>query len=218
MLTPTLLPYMHTHFHRPSHTHIPPPHTFHTCSLLTCSSPIHSSWHSHSSTLRISAPHPPQEDSPICLVVGVPLITCIAVVTLLGTPITVLIVLHFRMSIHQRKTRQQQMMQSRPNTYTQMSTLFDEITSSTASGVPLLSPRSISQKVEVGEMIANGRLGQVFVGCYQGETVAVKKFHLGCEQVWFRAGLISITCLSTLPNASLCWFLVSGTGWLTLLL
>lgn len=78
------------------------------------------------------------------------------------------------------------MMQSRPNTYTQMSTLFDEITSSTASGMPLLSPRSISQKVEVGEMIANGRFGQVFVGCYQGETVAVKKFHLGSEQVWFR--------------------------------
>ena len=89
--------------------------------------------------------------------------------------------------MHQRKTHQQQTVQLRPHvqtSYVQMSVLCEEITSSTASGLPLLSPRGVTRKAEVGNMIANGRFGRVFIGNYQGETVAVKKFNPGCERAW----------------------------------
>ena len=76
-------------------------------------------------------------------------------------------------------------MQLRSQTsYIQMSVLCEEITSSTASGLPLLSRRGVTRKAEVGSMIANGHFARVFIGNYQGETVAIKKFNAGCERAW----------------------------------
>ena len=107
--------------------------------------------------LVISSSLPPffsSEESLLCLTVGVPLLTFISIVTLVSTPIIVLVILHLRRTMQQRKTWQQKTMQLRSQTsYIQMSVLCEEITSSTASGLPLLSSRGVTRKAEVGSMI-----------------------------------------------------------------
>ena len=66
----------------------------------------------------------------------------------------------------------------------------DEGTSScssgSGSGLPLLTQRTVARTITLGERIGSGRFGQVFVGDYQGEKVAVKKFVSHDDKSWFR--------------------------------
>ena len=66
----------------------------------------------------------------------------------------------------------------------------DEATSScssgSGSGLPLLTQRTVARTISLGERIGSGRFGQVFVGDYQGEKVAVKKFVSHDDKSWFR--------------------------------
>lgn len=59
-------------------------------------------------------------------------------------------------------------------------------TSGSGSGEPLLTQRTIARCIKIGEPIGSGRFGQVFVGEYQGDMVAVKKFASRDEKSWFR--------------------------------
>lgn len=54
------------------------------------------------------------------------------------------------------------------------------------SGLPVLIQRTIARSINLGLPTANGRFGQVFVGEYQGEKVAVKKFSTRDELSWCR--------------------------------
>lgn len=68
-------------------------------------------------------------------------------------------------------------------------------TSGSGSGEPLLTQRTIARSIVIGESIGSGRFGQVFVGEFQGEKVAVKKFASRDEQSWFRESEIYNTVL-----------------------
>lgn len=59
-------------------------------------------------------------------------------------------------------------------------------TSGSGGGMPHLVERTIARGTTLGEMIGGGRFGQVYLGYYQGERYAVKKFFSRDEQSWFR--------------------------------
>ena len=58
-------------------------------------------------------------------------------------------------------------------------------TSGSGAGKPFLVRRTIARSITLGESIGDGRFGQVYVGYYQGERYAVKKFFSKDEQSWF---------------------------------
>ena len=59
-------------------------------------------------------------------------------------------------------------------------------TSGSGGGMPHLVERTIARGFTLGEMIGGGRFGQVYLGSYQEEKYAVKKFFSRDEQSWFR--------------------------------
>lgn len=68
-------------------------------------------------------------------------------------------------------------------------------TSGSGSGEPLLTQRTIARSIRIGESIGSGRFGQVFVGEFQSDKVAVKKFASRDEKSWFRESEIYNTVL-----------------------
>lgn len=68
-------------------------------------------------------------------------------------------------------------------------------TSGSGSGKPLLTQRTVARIINLGECIGSGRFGQVFVGEFQGENVAVKIFASRDEKSWFRESEIYNTVL-----------------------
>ena len=68
-------------------------------------------------------------------------------------------------------------------------------TSGSGSGLPFLIQRTVARSIKIGDPIGNGRYGQVFVGWYQGEKVAVKKFASRDEHSWCRETEIYNTVL-----------------------
>ena len=59
-------------------------------------------------------------------------------------------------------------------------------TSGSGAGLPLLTQRTIARSIKLGERIGSGRFGQVFVGDYMGEKLAVKKFVSHDDKSWAR--------------------------------
>ena len=74
---------------------------------------------------------------------------------------------------------------------------LDEMTctSGSGSGLPFLIQRTVARSILLGEPIGSGRFGQVFIGEYLGEKVAVKKFASRDEHSWFRETEIYNTVL-----------------------
>lgn len=58
-------------------------------------------------------------------------------------------------------------------------------TSGSGAGMPFLVKRTIARSIKIGESIGGGKFGQVYLGYYQGERYAVKKFFSKDEQSWF---------------------------------
>ena len=69
------------------------------------------------------------------------------------------------------------------------------VTSGSGSGLPFLIQRTVARTIKITEAIGNGRYGQVFLGYYQGEPVAVKKFASRDEKSWVRETEIYNTLL-----------------------
>lgn len=59
-------------------------------------------------------------------------------------------------------------------------------TSGSGSGLPFLIQRTMARQIELKDCIGRGRYGEVWKGCFQGETVAVKVFSSRDEQSWAR--------------------------------
>ena len=76
---------------------------------------------------------------------------------------------------------------------------MDEYTDTSGSGfgMPHLEQRTIARSIKLGELIGSGRYGQVLLGDYQGETVAVKKFMSIDGQSWQRETEVYTTNLLT---------------------
>lgn len=68
-------------------------------------------------------------------------------------------------------------------------------TSGSGSGAPLLTQRTVARCIKIGENIGSGRFGQVYVGEFQGDKVAIKKFASRDEKSWFRETEIYNTVL-----------------------
>ncbi len=76
---------------------------------------------------------------------------------------------------------------------------LDEYTDPSGSGfgMPHLEQRTVARSIKLGELIGTGRYGQVLLGDYQGERVAVKKFLSIDGQSWQRETEIYTTTLLT---------------------
>ena len=78
--------------------------------------------------------------------------------------------------------------------------LFDGTTSGSGAGLPLLVQRSIAAQVTTCHLIGKGRFGEVWLGAYKGDSVAVKIFHTKEEESWKHEVDIYQTCLIRHPN------------------
>lgn len=64
-----------------------------------------------------------------------------------------------------------------------------------SAGLPLLVQRSVSRQIQLEKIIGNGRFGQVWVGRWRGEKVAVKIFSSREECSWNREAYIYQTSM-----------------------
>lgn len=78
--------------------------------------------------------------------------------------------------------------------------LFDGTTSGSGAGLPLLVQRSIAAQVTTCQLIGKGRFGEVWLGSYKGDSVAVKIFHTKEEDSWKHEVEVYQTCLIRHPN------------------
>lgn len=90
-----------------------------------------------------------------------------------------------RVECHQRNGREPSPVYS-PYSLDTLDLEDQTCTSGSGSGAPLLTQRTIARCIRVGEPIGSGRFGQVFVGDYLGDKVAIKKFASRDEKSWFR--------------------------------
>lgn len=63
---------------------------------------------------------------------------------------------------------------------------LEESSSGTGSGAPMLAHRTIARQIQLGTCIGKGRFGEVFIGDWKGEKVAVKIFISRDEKSWSR--------------------------------
>ncbi|XP_063145918.1 bone morphogenetic protein receptor type-1B-like [Candoia aspera] len=73
--------------------------------------------------------------------------------------------------------------------------LKDLIEQSQSSGLPLLVQRTIAKQIQLVKQIGRGRYGEVWMGTWRGEKVAVKVFFSTEEASWFREREIYQTVL-----------------------
>jgi len=132
------------------------------------------------------------------LIIGLPLAS-VAILVLILVPVIIVV-------LRCRKKRREANRRPDTDLNKDMSSLsyelgpvvgLDELTctSGSGSGLPFLIQRTVAKSIKVGDSIGNGRYGQVFVGWYQGEKVAVKKFASRDEHSWCRETEIYNTVL-----------------------
>ncbi|XP_052317043.1 bone morphogenetic protein receptor type-1B isoform X1 [Oncorhynchus keta] len=85
--------------------------------------------------------------------------------------------------------------------------------SGSGSGLPLLVQRTIAKQIQMVKQIGKGRYGEVWMGKWRGERVAVKVFFTTEEASWFRETEIYQTVLMRHENI-LCFIAadIKGTG------
>ncbi|MEQ2231389.1 Bone morphogenetic protein receptor type-1B [Ilyodon furcidens] len=72
--------------------------------------------------------------------------------------------------------------------------------SGSGSGLPLLVQRTIAKQIQMVRQIGKGRYGEVWLGRWRGEKVAVKVFFTREEASWFRETEIYQTVLMRHEN------------------
>lgn len=73
--------------------------------------------------------------------------------------------------------------------------MLEETCSGSGSGLPLLMQRSIAQQIVLKQCIGQGRFGEVHLGQWKGDPVAVKIFSTRDEESWFRESEIYQTVM-----------------------
>lgn len=94
-----------------------------------------------------------------------------------------------------------------------------EQSSGSGSGLPLLVQRTIAKQINLVHSVGKGRYGEVWLGRWRGEKVAVKIFFTTDEASWFRETEIYQTVLLRHENI-LCYIAadIKGTGSMTQML
>ncbi|XP_072181045.1 activin receptor type-1-like [Diadema setosum] len=65
--------------------------------------------------------------------------------------------------------------------------LFDHSnTSGSGSGLPYLVQRTVARQINLVQQVGKGRYGEVWMGTWQGDTIAIKIFSSIDEKSWFR--------------------------------
>ena len=64
-----------------------------------------------------------------------------------------------------------------------------------STGLPLMVQRTVARQIQLEKVIGNGRFGQVWRGCWRGESVAVKIFSSCEEYSWTREAEIYQTAM-----------------------
>ena len=64
--------------------------------------------------------------------------------------------------------------------------MLETMTSGSGSGIPRMVERTIAKQIELQEVIGSGRYGQVYLGDYRDDHVAVKIFSTVDEESWNR--------------------------------
>ena len=72
--------------------------------------------------------------------------------------------------------------------------------SGSGAGVHQLENRTIARQIQLVQSIGKGRYGEVFLGKWQSQYVAVKIFSTIDEQSWKREGNIYRTCMLNNEN------------------
>ncbi|XP_066137936.1 bone morphogenetic protein receptor type-1B isoform X3 [Euwallacea fornicatus] len=94
-----------------------------------------------------------------------------------------------------------------------------EKSSGSGSGLPILVQRTISRQIRLVKPVGKGRYGEVWMGTWRGEKVAVKIFLTTEEQSWFRETEIYQTVLMRHDNIlSFIAADIKGNGWTQMLL
>merc|ERR1719189_2682397 len=75
---------------------------------------------------------------------------------------------------------------SQPSISSTLKEMLEETCSGSGSGLPLLMQRSIAQQINLKQIIGQGRFGEVHLGQWRGEAVAVKIFSTRDEESCFR--------------------------------
>ncbi|XP_045601597.1 bone morphogenetic protein receptor type-1B isoform X2 [Procambarus clarkii] len=94
-----------------------------------------------------------------------------------------------------------------------------EQSSGSGSGLPLLVQRTIAKQIQLVQSVGKGRYGEVWLGRWRGERVAVKVFFTTDEASWFRETEIYQTVL--LRHENILGYIaadIKGTGSLTQML
>uniref|UniRef100_A0A8C9UZG5 receptor protein serine/threonine kinase n=1 Tax=Scleropages formosus TaxID=113540 RepID=A0A8C9UZG5_SCLFO len=78
--------------------------------------------------------------------------------------------------------------------------ILNQSTSASGSGLPLLVQRTIAKQIQMVRPIGKGRYGEVWLGSWRGEKVAVKVFFTREEAGWFRETEIYQTVLMRHEN------------------
>lgn len=98
--------------------------------------------------------------------------------------------------------------------------LIDEKSSGSGSGMPTLTQLTISKQIQMVKSVGKGRYGEVWLGKWRSERVAVKIFFTTEEQSWFRETEIYQTVL--MRHENILAFIaadIKGTGsWTQMLL
>ncbi len=84
-----------------------------------------------------------------------------------------------------------------------------EMTSGSGSGLPKLTQQTVSQAITIKGVLGSGRFGQVYLGEYQRELVAVKKFVTRDELSWDRESEIYNSNSVSLRHDNILVFLAS---------
>ena len=154
----------------------------------------------HTLTSPLTHPHTDtSHHTRLNLIISLPIVTTVVIFVILLVVITIALLRYRkkRHGLHRRHpTSKDCEISPEPGIVDTTFGLEDiSCTSGSGSGLPFLIQRTVARSIRIGEAIGSGRYGQVFVGEYQGESVAVKKFASRDEMSWFRETEIYNTVL-----------------------
>lgn len=110
---------------------------------------------------------------------------CVVVVVLLTAVVAGLVVFRW-LRIKRRTLKSPIPIDSRDSSDITDDSIAETMTSGSGSGVPRMVERTIAKQIELQEVIGSGRYGQVYLGDYRDEHVAVKIFSTVDEESWKR--------------------------------
>ncbi|CAL1578763.1 unnamed protein product [Knipowitschia caucasica] len=142
-------------------------------------------------------PLPPAEGNPHWLAFLISMTVCCC------TLICITVVCYYRYKWHSERQRYHKDLEQEvfiPAGESLKDLIYQSQSSGSGSGLPLLVQRTIAKQIQMVRQIGKGRYGEVWLGRWRGEKVAVKVFFTREETSWFRETEIYQTVLMRHDN------------------